>query len=415
MPEEHRQRPRLRPVEALPVDHEGRRMVMIHDPAGLADGSLTIAEPALFILSLFDGDHTLADIQSAFAQQFGQKVLAEQLEDLVRQLDDAHYLEGPNFDQYRAGIVNAYKAAPARQTQPDAGLGVELHQIPTAVHEILNAAHTDGAPNGKLVGLVAPHLDLYRGASCYARAYGLLQRANPAARFIILGTNHFGTSSAVVATRKDFETPLGVAAADRDFIDRLSRRCGHDLCENEYDHQREHSIEIQVLFLQTALYGRPLRIVPVLCPDPCGPTGTAPYDGKGVDLADFAAALADELRDDATPTCIIAGADLSHIGRRFGDDRDLAEPFLTQVADHDRAALKHVEAADPEGFRRTLADAGNPTRVCSVGSIFTLLTALNRLHGPGRLDVRTLRYHQAVDNDAHTGVTCAAVAFTLKE
>jgi len=407
-------KPRLRPVEVFPTEHEGRRMILVHDPAGLARGVLTVTEPALFILSKFDGQHTLQEIQDDFRQVFGQRVSMEQLEDLAAQLDEQLFLDSPRFDEYVARSEREFNEAPTRQTQPDSGFGVELHQLPIALREIVGEPKP--APDGgRLVALIAPHLDLRRGRECYAEAYRLLGAANHAERFVILGTNHFGRSASVVATRKPFETPLGTAPADGEFLERLNRRCGVDLCERQYDHKREHSVEIQVLFLQYLMYRRPFRIVPALCPDPCGPTGTAPIDGRGVDLRTFAEVLGDEIAADPVPTCIIAGADLSHVGRRFGDDCELTESFLKQVEQTDREALGHIEANEPEAFRRFLAETQNRTRVCSAGSIHALMTALNRAYGRDRLSTRVLRYHQAVDKAAHTCVTCAAVAFTLKE
>lgn len=386
-------------------------MAVLRDPAGLADGALTVSDMAMFILSLFDGRHRLSDVQKEFARLFGKAVRLEQLEDLARQLEESHFLEGPAFDAHVAALVRAYREAPTRQTQVDTGLGVELHQLPIALGAIIENAEA-GVPEGRLVGLIAPHLDLRRGWSCYADAYGLLSRANHAERFVVLGTNHAGSAPVVVATGKDFETPLGTAVTDRDFIQRLSRRCGTDLCEFEFDHKREHSVEMQVFFLQYAFYRRPFRIVPVLCPDPCAPT-----DGDGDAgrlIRSFGEAVADEIRADGVSTCVIAGADLSHVGRRFGDDRDLDEAFLKQVEEADRRILRHVQTIDAEAFRQAVADEQNPTRVCSAGNIYAMMTVLTRMYERPRLQAHLLRYHQAVDAEMHTGVTCAAVAFTLK-
>ena len=54
-----------------------------------------------------------------------------------------------------------------------------------------------------------------------------------------------------------------------------------------------------------------------------------------------------------------------------------------------------------------MAETGNPTRVCSVGCIYALMTAL----GP-ESRVERLSYHQAVTMEIDNAVTCAAYAFT---
>jgi AmmeMemoRadiSam system protein B len=229
---------------------------------------------------------------------------------------------------------------------------------------------------------------------------------------VILGTNHFGRGTGPVATGRDFQTPLGTTRTDRGFVSRLSERLGIDLCEHEFDHQQEHSVELQVLLLQHLLGPTAFQIVPVLCHDPCGPTGTGSYDGKGADLQAFARALGELVREEeaSTSTIIIAGADLSHVGRRFGDDRDLDAAFLAHVERHDRIALSRlVDSADAEPFVATLRGHQNSTRVCSAGCIYALRTALPAAQ------VELLRYHQAVDTDSDTCVTCSAIALWTQE
>jgi AmmeMemoRadiSam system protein B len=222
---------------------------------------------------------------------------------------------------------------------------------------------------------------------------------------VILGTNHFGRATAPVATRKDFQTPLGLTRTDGEFLSRLDQRCGADLCAHEFDHQREHSVELQVLVLQHLLGADNFEIVPVLCHDPCGPPGTAPYDGHGVDLRVFAEALGGLIREDDTPTVVIAGADLSHVGRRFGDDRELDADFLREIERRDHEALEQVANNSAGPFVETLRNRANNTRVCSAGCIYALMTALPQARG------ELLRYHQAVDPEGGTGVTCTAMAF----
>ena len=55
--------PRLRWVEAFPVEHEGRQCVALRDPAGYTSAIVLLHGPLLDIVSLFDGEHTIVDIQ----------------------------------------------------------------------------------------------------------------------------------------------------------------------------------------------------------------------------------------------------------------------------------------------------------------------------------------------------------------
>lgn len=410
--------PKLRPVEAFPIEHGGQRMFMVHDPTGLADGPITVSSPAMYLLLALDGHRSFEDVQDEFTQQFGQPVPDDQLKDLIAQLDAAHYLESESFAEFYRSLVDGYRNGTTRVCRDLSAYGVESSiesgdngNVRAALQGVIGQMLGEGRPDGvgengrRLVGLIAPHLDYGRGAPCYAEAYGVLAAGAPVPRVVILGTNHFGRATSVVATTKDFQTPLGTTRTDRTFLEALQARCGVDLTEQEYDHVREHSVELQVMILQHLWGAENFEIVPALCHDPCGPNGTAAYDGQGVDLRRFAEALGELIRTDETPTLIIAGADLSHVGRRFGDDRELTESFLADVERQDRGAVEAFVAGRGDEFVRTLAARDNATRVCSAGCIYALRTAL------GDAQVELLRYHQAVDQPSGTCVTCCAAAF----
>jgi MEMO1 family protein len=154
------------------------------------------------------------------------------------------------------------------------------------------------------------------------------------------------------------------------------------------------------------LYGpQNFSVVPLLCPDPCGPSGTVPDDGNGMALRVFAESLGELIASDPTNTLVVAGADFSHIGSSFGDDRPIDDAFLEEVRQADRRALDFLELGDPAGFLRCIAQQDNPTRICSAGCMFALLTALPGARG------QVVRYHQAVDRESQTCVSCAAVVF----
>ncbi|MGQ9651643.1 MAG: AmmeMemoRadiSam system protein B [Phycisphaerae bacterium] len=399
-------KPKLRRLEAFPVSDDNRGpLYVIRDPCGLAQGLITLSPVAMFILSLMDGEHGLLDIQETFARHTLQILPRQQLEDMVRQLDEAHFLDSPAFEAYLNSLVEAYRAAPARISGSEESFGAPPGQIGTVIQKMLfDGQEVPARSNRRLLGLVAPHLDYPRGAPAYSKAYRLVAATQPPRRVIILGTNHFGQASSAVATRKDFQTPLGTTRTDCAFINALEDRLGAGLCEHEFDHQREHSVELQLLILQHLLGAERFEIVPLLCPDVCGPTGTAPYDGKGVDLRDLGKAIGELLRADRTPTLIVAGADLSHVGGQFGDQRDLDAAFLQEVEQKDREALDALINRGCEAFVSVLKSRENDTRVCSAGCIYAMMTAL---HGA---QPELLTYHQAANPEAGNGVTCAAIA-----
>lgn len=399
--------PSLRPVEVLPAEYDGQSVLVVHDPAGQASGTLAVSSATLFILSLLDGENGPEQIQEAFGKQFGQALPLAQLDGLVAQLDQALYLDSERFVEHLAAQKAAYQAAPTRLSGNEELLGAEEDGLAATLTRLLanNERILPQAHKGRLIGLVAPHLDFDRGQACYADVYGLLAERKQARRFVILGTNHFGQATSVVVTRKDFETPLGITRTDGDFIDTLGSRCGIDLCAFEADHQREHSVELQVLMLQHVLGTANFEIVPVLCCDPSHKASQASHNGGNFNLQVFGERLGELIREDDDETIVIAGADLSHVGPRFGDDCDLEDAFLDEVGRKDRSTIDAILGGDPARFLKALASHENSTRVCSVGCLYGLMTALSGA------EAELLRYHQAVDESGGTGVTCASMAF----
>ncbi|MGB0716892.1 MAG: AmmeMemoRadiSam system protein B [Phycisphaerae bacterium] len=399
-------RPRLRPIEAFPLpsdDDEGGKYAL-RDASGLSDAYLTVTEGALQVIALVNGERNIDDIRSAFQDATGFEIDQDTVAHMFDQLDTAHFLEGASFESFYSERHQEYVDCGVRVMTDAEGLGVDAKgQIFDSM--LTGAVAIDDVDPASIRGLVAPHLDYPRGAPCYAISYNTLRRRPTPDRVIILGTNHFGRSASVVATASSFETPLGMTAVDLDFLERLESRCG-PLRRFEMDHAREHSIELQVAWLQHLFGADRFQILPALCPDPCGPTGTAPYDGDGVDLADFAQAIGDLMEADGKDTLLIAGADLSHVGRSFGDDRDIDAGFLAEVEAKDRASLMALVQHGPQAFVAEVAKDDNPTRICSAGCIFAVATALQ-----GK--TATLGgYHQAATPENDTCVSCTSMVFT---
>lgn len=394
----HPKLPARRPLEIAPFRHENNEPgFALIDRLGIAPDSLSLTLFGYLVFAHLDGAHTCAEIQAFFQQRCGQNVPAEKILELVHALDQAFLLDTERFAQAYHDRRRAYADAPARDNcrrwPPPAQLRAEI--------ETLLSAGAAARPRA-LRGLIAPHLDYQRGAPCYAAAYTTLALDLSAERYVILGTNHFGGATSVVATRKDFQTPLGRVPADRTFLSKIETRLGQSICEHEFDHLNEHSVELQVHVLQMLHAERPFEIVPVLCPDPSGPMGTAPCDGRGPDLGDFADALGELVRTTDKPTVLIAGADLSHVGQHFGEAETTTPEFLRQVAKSDQDLLALLEARREDDFVATVRAAQNATRICSVGCIYALLRAL-----PNE-PCTVLRYHQATNFEAETHVTCAA-------
>jgi AmmeMemoRadiSam system protein B len=117
----------------------------------------------------------------------------------------------------------------------------------------------------------------------------------------------------------------------------------------------------------------------------------------------FLEAVGDVIATSGRRVALVAGADLAHVGPRFGDAERVTPAGLAELGREDRAMLEAVTAGDAEGFFESVARDGDRRRICGFSPIYALLRAL----GSGTGTLR--RYGQWPDPDAV--VTFASVVF----
>lgn len=403
-------RPKLRPVEAFPVEANGQKRIALRDPAGFTDSVLVLPPPLLDIVSLLDGEHTLLDVQEMFMRRHRQLLLTERLSEILATLDEQGFLDSPAFARRREAVEAAFRERP---TRPAVHAGSAYQRDPAALREQIAGffAHPDGpgtagSPRGagRVQGIIAPHIDFHRGGATYAWAYGELAARSDAELFVIFGTCHAGMPDPFALTLKDYETPLGAVPVDRDFSESLGRRYGGDLLASELAHRTEHSIEFQCAFLRYLFSGqRDFTIVPILASF----FHERLLDGKEPEadsrVPRFFDALQDTLAASNRRICLIAGADLAHVGPRFGDPEPLSAPDFAHLEEEDRAMLEAVAAAEPRAFFESVARDEDRRRICGASPIYALLRCLPERRG------RLLRYAQWPDPQGT--VTFASLAF----
>src|ERR1041384_791435 len=83
--------PLLRPVEAFPVQQDGKTLIYMRDPAHFAE-TLVVTPAGYFVLAHFDGRHSLVDVQEAYAKRVGQILPSDELQKMVEMLDRNYFL-----------------------------------------------------------------------------------------------------------------------------------------------------------------------------------------------------------------------------------------------------------------------------------------------------------------------------------
>lgn len=377
-------RPRLRYVDVFPVPAEqGRQDFGIRDPQHFSDKVLRLRPEAAYALRFFDGEHTLPEIHAAYREAYNLEIPLELLEQLCEILDEGYFLVSDHFRRHHQRVADAFHESPVREAF-HAGISYDENPGPlkAGLSRLFEPPEGPGLPgglNGKpnLPGIVVPHIDLRLGGSAYARAYKELAEAEPPELFVILGTGHNALRNPYALTGKNFATPLGDAPVDADFVSRLSELHDGELFEDELAHRSEHTIEFQVLFIQL-LFGNVIPIVPVLCSFSYSAPGNGP---AGESIERFTEGLREVMDDDGRRICLVASADLAHVGPRYGDPEGFRGEDLEEVKRKDVEMLRHVEKVDPEGFRNYLAQEDDRRRICGFSPIYTMLTAMEAERG----------------------------------
>jgi len=402
------EKPKIRPIEAIPTVHEGRTLLVLRDPEGFSDRTLVVSEQAAFLLAFMDGEHTYVDIQAEFLRRYGDMLFTADLEKLLSQLDQSFLLDNDHFRDERRRVTEEYRAAAARPVTrlhpPDA----DAETWRAWVDGFLLAAGGaeppgEGAP---VRAIVAPHIDLRLGGATYGAAWRVVPRDDPPDLVVLVGTCHHYLPSLIAGTVKDFDTPLGRVKTDRAFMEELGRRSGGFLFDDEIAHRMEHTIEFQTLFVRHFAGKGETKIAPLLCAySPDDLSGDAGPESPGRVEA-FARSLADLIDEHPGRVLLVASADLSHIGPRYGDERAPSPADLDRLEERDRSLLATVLSVDPGGFAERLAQTDDRTRVCGFAPIHLVLSALRS--GKGAL----LRYDQGVMGEEGSVVSFAALAFT---
>jgi AmmeMemoRadiSam system protein B len=404
-------RPKLRGVEAFPVEHEGQRFIGLRDPSGYTPSVLLLPMPLRAVVGRFDGRHSIDDIQAALLREHGAQVPRESIEDMVRALDEHGFLDSPAFAERQRAIEDAFLAAPRRAAVHAGGAYPgEPDALRTTMRGFFAPPKGPGPIGGPtpgrapVVGVIAPHIDFHRGGPAYAWAYREVAERTDADLFVIFGTCHGGMADPFAITRKDYDTPLGPAVVDRDFVDALTRRAPEDCFASELAHRNEHSIEFQAVFLRYLYAGaREFTIVPILSSfaHEALAAGASPEADRRV--AGFLEALAETADASGRRVAFIAGADLAHVGPRFGDPEPLSAAAIARVEMEDRAMLRAIESGDPAAFFEAVAADGDRRRICGLSPIYSLLRVLRGRGG----DLR----HYGHTGDPACLVSYASVVF----
>ena len=390
-----------------PSPSPDRPGLFIRDPYRYSDAMLIIPPPLIETLRCFDGQQTELDLRSLLVRITGDLEVSELERHLIETLSAAGYLEDDAFARMKTGREREFAAAPKREPAHAGGAyPLEVTALRETMARYMDGAAGRSAPPGGLFGIAAPHVSPEGGWQSYRAAYQMLGPELADRTFVILATSHYGRPDHFGLTRKPFVTPLGETLTDTPLVDWLAAQGGPAAVMEDYCHSFEHTVELQVIFLQH-IYGPGIRILPVLCGQFARSIylGGAPEADRSV--AQFLNALGELAVREGDRLFWILGIDMAHMGARYRDDfaAYADRGVMADVAARDRQRIDRIVESDGDGFWSLIQQNHDDLKWCGSSPLYAFLKALPGARG------HLLRYEQW-NIDPRSVVSFAGMAFS---
>jgi len=248
--------------------------------------------------------------------------------------------------------------------RPPAVAGLFYPAEPRELSRQVEAFCEDGAKRVSAIACVVPHAGYMYSGHVAGAVYSAIEIPQ---RCILLGPRHIPQGQPMaILTEGAFATPFGEATIDAALAGELAHACPL-LREDAIAHAREHSLEVQLPFLQRL---RPnLRFVPVVL-------GTDRYEA----IEQLGHAVENVVKAQKEPVLLIASSDMNH----YESDA------ITRVKD--QRAIARILQLDPRGLYDTVRMEG--ITMCGYAATVAMLVAAREL---GASEATLIRYATSGD------------------
>lgn len=203
------------------------------------------------------------------------------------------------------------------------------------------------------LGVISPHAGYVYSGGVAGAVYGAVEMPE---LFVVLGPNHTGLgAAAAVMTSGIWRMPMGDVTVDSRLAEAILAR-SRVLAADETAHAFEHSVEVQLPFLQY-LKGK-VDFVPISL------MTTSPEA-----LRDIGQAIAGAISEDRRRVLVIASSDMTHYESQ------------AEAQEKDSLALGRVLDLDPDGLLETVLS--HHITMCGVGPATAMLHACRALGATG--------------------------------
>ena len=252
-----------------------------------------------------------------------------------------------------------------------------------------------------MVGLVVPHAGYAYSGPVASHAYYEIAGDGVPETFVLLGPTHssrFPGYSAMIDGV--WKMPLGAVSVDSDLAKEIVQSSSF-IDINPEAHDKEHSIEVQLPFLQY-IYGDQFRIVPI----------AVGYSDHAM-IMDAGRAIAKAISGMERDSVVVATTDLTHYGSAYGYTPVGMSPFTKVyewIQDVDRSIIDLIVALDASALLKTVTEKGYT--MCGATPVATMLIAARAL---GAKSGKLLKYTTSYDVSGSTKLVVGYAAIAVSK
>lgn len=388
-------------LNIVPIKDDGRDLLYFHDVMGYASPNFALDSQVKTVLSLINNKTSVKEI----CKLSNGNISTDELLEFIQLLDQNRILNTKHFKLFSNKIEKQFEKSTVRKP---ALAGRSYPENPEQLNEYLTSFFEGINPSltQDIKALYAPHIELSVGQNQYAEAFSHLSNLTPK-RVVILATSHYAgyfpdiyDGKPFIATRKDFKLPHRLIETDRDYLSRLSvSDANNGVTFSDRAHRIEHSIETHLLFA-SYFWKHDFRVIPILI----GSFDEILYHNSG-DLAGKIDRFTDQLKalDDDDTFYLISG-DLSHIGKKFGD-QTRADLMKDKVQSIDKNFLEASANLETDQLLKNLASHYDSSRICGFPPLYTFINTFEHLNGD------QINYHWWDETTTESAVSFGSIIY----
>lgn len=342
------------------LSEANEEFIVISDPLGIAAQAIQMPAALWESLQFLNVEGINEKIESG---EFTFEIDMEQLRTVIYNLDIMGFLDSPRT-KVLGKEASDYLNSPTREAIcSESVYPSDRKSLSQKIDQIIQLSEYAPDTNKKPKSILAPHLDYNTGLATlkvYAEAFKPLI-GHSYSRVMLIGTSHYANSNMLMLCDKDYLTPLGTAKLDRETTLKISE---HTLASiDNLAHKNEHSLELHLPFLQKIL-GEDTQYTFAL-------TGIIDKEKKYKDEdLDSLLTLLSSFNDENT--LFVFSGDLTHIGKKFGDDlaalelKEENEQFLHHT-------VRTLSQNDAEAFFDWVYPQNSRFKVCGLSPFYIAL------------------------------------------